>query len=93
MNIIAKTTLKKIGLKAESHLHPNNVKWVDKTAQSITQRCQVSIHMASHKDHIWCDVLDIDAAHILLGRPWLFDLDAPCLGWSNNYEFKFNGKR
>jgi len=36
VNIIAKTTLEKMGLKAESHPHPYNVNWVDKTAQSIT---------------------------------------------------------
>ena len=39
-NIIAKTALEKMGLKAEPHPHLYNVNWVDKTAQSITQRCQ-----------------------------------------------------
>ena len=38
-NIIAKTALEKIGLKAELHPHPHNVNWVDKTAQFITQCC------------------------------------------------------
>ena len=68
-NIIAKTAHEKIGLKVESHPHPYNVNWVDKTIQPITQRCQVPIHMSSHRDHVWCNVLDIDAAHILLGKP------------------------
>jgi len=67
--------------------------WVDKTAQSITQRCQVSIHMYSYKDRVWCDVLDIDAVHILLGRPWLYDLDVTILNRSNTYEFKFKEKK
>jgi len=35
-NIIAKTALEKMGLKAEPHPHPYNVNWLDKTAQSIT---------------------------------------------------------
>ena len=35
-NIITKTALEKMGLKAEPHPHPYNVNWVDKTAQSIT---------------------------------------------------------
>ena len=39
------------------------------------------------------DVLDIDAVHILLGRPWMYDLDVTSLGRSNTYEFKFNEKR
>jgi len=67
-NTIAKIALEKMGLKAEPHLCPYNVNWVDKTAQSIIQCCQVSIYMSSYEDCIWCDVLDIDVAHILLCR-------------------------
>jgi len=44
--------------------------------------------MSSYEDHVWCDILDIDAAHILLARPWLYDLDVTSLGMSNTYEFK-----
>jgi len=68
-NIIVKTTLEKMGLKVEPNPHPYNVNWVDQTAESITLRCQVFIHMSSYEDRIWCDVLNIYAAHILLGRP------------------------
>jgi len=35
----------------------------------------------------------MDAAHILLGRPWLYDLDMINFGKSNTHEFKFNGKK
>jgi len=49
--------------------------------------------MSSYEDHVWCDVLDIDAAHISLGRPWLYDLDVTSPNRSNTYEFKFNGKK
>ena len=68
-NIIAKTALEKMGLKAELHPYPHNVNWVDKTAQSITQCCQVPIHMSSYEDHICCDILDIDVVYILLDKP------------------------
>ena len=56
-------------LKVEPHPHLYDVNWVDRTAQSITQYCQVSIYMSSYDVRVWCDVLDIDATHILLGRP------------------------
>ena len=75
-------------LKAEPHPHPYNVNWVDKTAQSITQRCQVPVHMSSYKDRVWCDVLGIGTAHILLDISLLSDLDVTSLGRSNTYEFK-----
>jgi len=92
-NTIAKTTLEKMGLDAEPHSHLYNVNWVDKTAQSITQRRQVPIHMSSYEDRVWCDVLNIDAAYILLSRPWLHDLNVTSLGRSNTCEFKFKGKK
>jgi len=82
-----------MGLKAESHFHPYNINWVNKTAQSITQRCQVPTHMSSYHDLVCCDVLDMDATHILLGRPWLYDLDVTSLSSSNIYEFKWNEKQ
>jgi len=69
VNIIAKTTIDKMGLKAEYHPQPYNVTWVDEMTQAITQRCQVPINMSSYQDRVWYDVLDMDVAHILLGRP------------------------
>jgi len=54
---------------------------------------QVSIHMSNYKDRVWCDVLDIDNAHTLLGRPGLYDLNVTSLGRFNTYEFKFKGKK
>ena len=34
-----------------------------------------------------CDIAPISACHLLLGRPWQFDLDATHGGRSNNYSF------
>ena len=82
-----------MGLKDEPHPNPYNVNWVDKTTQSITQHCQVPIHMSSFEDRVWYDILDINTTHILLDRPWLYDLNATRMGRSNTYEFKFNEKK
>jgi len=92
-NINAKRTPKKMGFKIKPHPYPYNVNWVDKTAQSITQRCQVPIYMSSYEDRVWCDILDIDPAHILLGRLWLYDLDVTSVSRSNTYEIKFKEKK
>lgn len=35
----------------------------------------------------------MDVGHIILGRPWLFDLDVTIYGRSNSYSFVFNGKK
>jgi len=49
--------------------------------------------MSSYHNCLWCDVVDIDATHIFLGRPWLYDLGVISFGESNAYEFKINRKR
>jgi len=48
--------------------------------------------MSSYQDRVCCDILDIDVAHIMLGRPWLYDLDVISIDRSNTHEFKFNEK-
>ena len=40
-----------------------------------------------------CDVVDIDACHLLLGRPWQFDVDVVHKGRDNVYEFWWNDKK
>ena len=49
--------------------------------------------MSNYEDCVWCDILDIDVAHILLGRPLLYDLDVINMGRSNSYELKFKEKK
>ncbi|GFZ18557.1 hypothetical protein Acr_27g0002960 [Actinidia rufa] len=47
----------------------------------------------SYSDKIWCDVVPMDVGHIILGRPWLFDMDVTIYGRSNSCSFLFENKR
>ena len=58
----------------------------------VTQRCLVSIQIGNYKDEIYCDVLPMDVAHVLLGRSWLYDLNVTNFGKDNIYSFKYKGK-
>jgi len=42
-------------------------------------------------DEVLCDVLPMDACHLLLGRPWQFDKNATHNGRTNTYTFKLKG--
>ncbi|XP_057962248.1 uncharacterized protein LOC131153809 [Malania oleifera] len=59
----------------------------------VSHRCLVLIKIADYEDEICCDVLPMDVAHILLGRPWLYDLDVSHNGRANTYTFRCNGKK
>ena len=41
----------------------------------VNERCLVPVQFATYKVKIWCDVITIDAGHVIFGRPWLFDMD------------------
>nr|GEX62711.1 reverse transcriptase domain-containing protein [Tanacetum cinerariifolium] len=45
----------------------------------------------SYKDKVWCEAILMDAAHILLGRPWQFDTKTKYDRFQNTYSFKKDG--
>ena len=57
----------------------------------VTQRCLVFIQMGDYKNEIYCTVLPMDVAHVLLGRPWLYDLNVTNFGKDDIYSFKYKG--
>ena len=40
-----------------------------------------------YKDKMWCDVVAMDACHLLLGRPWQYDRSSHHDGRKNTYSF------
>ncbi|XP_022857647.1 uncharacterized protein LOC111378647 [Olea europaea var. sylvestris] len=49
--------------------------------------------MSVYRDSVWCDVVPMDACHLLLGRPWQFDRDMCHEGCLNAYTITFSGKK
>ncbi|GAV84671.1 hypothetical protein CFOL_v3_28113 [Cephalotus follicularis] len=59
---------------------------------SVTERCLVPITLGAYQNHIRCDVLPMNVAHILLGRPWLYDQDVTHYRRANTHVFQHKGK-
>ena len=54
---------------------------------TFSKVCIVSLSIGQHyKDQIICDILEMDACHILLGRPWQHDTDYVHRGRANTIE-------
>jgi hypothetical protein len=51
----------------------------------------VAFSIGSYIDKVDCDVVPMNACHLLLGRPWQFDLNATHEGRSNHYSFIHRG--
>ncbi|GJR69954.1 hypothetical protein Tco_0016019 [Tanacetum coccineum] len=62
-------------------------------ALKVTKICKVSLAIGKHYNElVTCDVIDIEACHVLLRRPWKHDMDATHQGKSNMYLFRWSGK-
>lgn len=61
---------------------------------NISKRVRVPFSVGDmYSDSVWCDVVPMDACHLLLGRPWQFDRRVTHDGHRNTYSFLFQGTR
>lgn len=63
-------------------------------AVKVNEVCMVSLSIGKHyKGEIECDVMDMDACHMLLGRPWQYDKNTEHKGRDNTFSFNWNGNK
>ncbi|XP_021995162.1 uncharacterized protein LOC110892296 [Helianthus annuus] len=92
-NLISEEAVQKLALKIESHPKPYKLQWLKKGGEvTVSKRALVSISIGStYKDDVVCDVVPMDACHLLLGRPWEYERNIEHNGRSNTYSFLFGG--
>lgn len=93
-NMVSKKLVAALNLKIDPHPNPYKVSWIKKGGEvTIQSACTIPLSIGNqYKDQVVCDVLEMDACHVLLGRPWQFDLQAIHKGCENTYEFNRMGK-
>jgi len=69
------------------------VSWVNDISIMVKERCLFPIKIFYYHDEIWCDVIPMDVGYVILGSPWLYDLEAIIFGRSNSFSFTFQGKK
>ncbi|XP_021721392.1 uncharacterized protein LOC110688949 [Chenopodium quinoa] len=73
-NTVSKTLIARLGLTTTNHPHPYKLSWLDSNSSTgVRKQCMVSFSIGSYHDTQLCDVVSMDACHILLGRPWQTD--------------------
>ncbi|KAL5777402.1 hypothetical protein ACOSP7_010328 [Xanthoceras sorbifolium] len=89
-NIVSKEAVEKLTLPVVEHPTPYKVAWFRKGNEiPVTSCCLVKFNMGNDfEEEAWCDVAPMDACHILLGRPWLYDKDMVYHTRANTYTFK-----
>ncbi|KAD6118682.1 hypothetical protein E3N88_09953 [Mikania micrantha] len=94
-NVASQTLISKLGLEIEPHPSPYVIQWLNQDkGLRVTHRVQVHLSIGKiYEDDVWCDVIPMDACHVLLGRPWLFDRRVMHDGYLNTYTFLYKERR
>lgn len=76
-NVVSKALVKTLSLEMKKHPCPYKIEWIKKgVATKVQEVCMVSFFIRKYyADEVKCNVIDMDACHVLLGRPWQFDVN------------------
>jgi len=86
-NVVSLSMIEKLGQQTMTHPHLYNIQWLNqRKGIQVNSRCLISFSIGqNYQDELWCDVIPMDACHILLGRPWLYDRKVMYNGDLNTY--------
>ena len=93
-NMVSIEMVDKLNLKRTVHPKPYRVACLQNDHQVlVSEQFQVKFKIGSYQDEVKCNIIEMDACHVLLGRPWWFDREAMNEGKRNVYSFEMNGKK
>ncbi|KAI0498397.1 hypothetical protein KFK09_021638 [Dendrobium nobile] len=82
-------------LKTTKNPYPYKISWVKKRIDiAVTEMCRLYFSIGKHyMCEVLCDVVDMDVCHLILGRPWKFDVGAIYDGRANTYSLEWKAKK
>ncbi|KAG7583645.1 Integrase catalytic core [Arabidopsis suecica] len=93
-NVASEAMVEKLGLKVMKHPKPYKLQWLNEDGEmSVNRQVKVPLSIGKYEDEILCDILPMDASHILLGRPWQSDRRVTHDGFTNRQIFEFKGRK
>ncbi|CAL9213085.1 unnamed protein product, partial [Arabidopsis halleri] len=73
-NVASKYMVDRLGLEKTRHPRPYRLRWLnDQTEIKISEQVTIPFSVGKYQDEVLCDVVPMQAGHLLLGRPWQFD--------------------
>ena len=89
--MVSTLLVEKLRLKTLKHQKPYRLQWLNECGEvKVTRQVLISFSIGSYHDEVMCDVVPMQASHILLGRPWQFDRRVKYDGYKNQYSFVHN---
>ena len=61
----------KLGLPTISHANPYKLQWLSEEGEIVVNKqVLIAFSIGKYKDEVVCNVVSMEATHILLGRSW-----------------------
>ena len=90
-NVASTITIEKLRLPTLKHPRPYKLQWLNDSGEvKVNKQVQVTFWIGKYKDKVLCDVVPMQAGHLLFGRPWQFNKHVKHDGFTNKYSFVFN---
>ncbi|RDY07849.1 hypothetical protein CR513_07989, partial [Mucuna pruriens] len=90
-NVASTILVEKINLQIAKHPRPYKLQWLSNIGElNIDKQVLVPFGIKNYKDEVLCDVVLMEAGHILLGRPWQLDHKVTDKEYTNCLPFIYN---
>ena len=92
-NVASTSMVEKLGIPTMKHQKPYKLQWLNDSGEvRVTKQVMVSFRIGRYEDEVLCDVVPMQATHLLLGRPWQYDRHVSHDGFTNKYTFVYKTK-
>ncbi|KAF7820712.1 putative gag-pol polyprotein [Senna tora] len=93
VNVASKLMVDKLRLRTLKHPRPYRLQCLNESGDlKVIKPVLISFSIGKYKDEVLCDVVPMQASHLLLGRPWQFDRRTTHDGFKNRYRFSKDGR-
>ncbi|XP_027166435.1 uncharacterized protein LOC113766439 [Coffea eugenioides] len=73
-NVASSLMVDNLKLPTRDHPRPYKLQWLNNSGEvRVTKQALISFQIHKYTDEVLCDVVPMQASHIILGRPWQFD--------------------
>jgi len=93
-NVASTRVVEKLALPPISHAKLYKLQWLSVEDEiMVNKQVLIKFSIGKYKDEVLCDVVSIEATHVLLGRPWQYDRHVLHDGLANTMSFSFQGHK
>jgi hypothetical protein len=90
-NVASTIMVEKLGLPMVKHPRPYKLQWLNDSSKiRMSKQVLVAFRIGIYEDEVLCDIVPMQAGHLLQGRPWQFDRHVKYDGFTNKYSFVLN---